>query len=97
MIRSFRCDKTEALSKGNPVKQFVNFANVARRKLRQLEIANRLDDLRVCPPAIVLKRSGGIVLDSTAFALTTSGAFAFAGRIPVLKTLKSLITIEESI
>jgi proteic killer suppression protein len=49
MIRSFKCDKTAALSKGNPVKQFVNIAKVARRKLRQLEIANRLDDLRVPP------------------------------------------------
>ncbi|MDP3285294.1 MAG: type II toxin-antitoxin system RelE/ParE family toxin, partial [Desulfobacterales bacterium] len=28
---------------------FVNIAKVARRKLRQLEIANRLDDLRVPP------------------------------------------------
>jgi len=27
----------------------VNIAKVARRKLRQLEIANRLDDLRVPP------------------------------------------------
>lgn len=49
MIRSFKCDKTAALSKGNPVKQLVNIAKVARRKLRQLEIANRLDDLRVPP------------------------------------------------
>jgi len=31
------------------VGQFVNIAKVARRKLRQLEIANRLDDLRVPP------------------------------------------------
>lgn len=29
--------------------KFVNIAKVARRKLRQLEIANRLDDLRVPP------------------------------------------------
>jgi toxin HigB-1 len=50
MIRSFKCKNTEALSKGNHVKQFVNIAKIARRKLRQLEIAGRLDDLRV-PPA----------------------------------------------
>lgn len=49
MIRSFRCEYTEALSKGHRVRQFVNIAKVARRKLRQLEIANRLDDLRVPP------------------------------------------------
>lgn len=49
MIRSFKCAYTEELSKGNRVKQFVNIAKIARRKLRQLEIANRLDDLRVPP------------------------------------------------
>ena len=49
MIRSFKCKNTETLSKGNYVKRFVNIAKVARRKLRQLEIAGRLDDLRVPP------------------------------------------------
>lgn len=49
MIKSFKCKYTEALSKGKPVKRFVNIANVARRKIRQLEIANRLEDLRVPP------------------------------------------------
>ena len=50
MIRSSRCADTEALSKGNRVKRFVNIEAVARRKLRHLEIASRLEDLRV-PPA----------------------------------------------
>jgi toxin HigB-1 len=49
MIRSFKCEYTEALSKGQRVKKFANIANVARRKLRQIEIANRLADLRVPP------------------------------------------------
>ena len=40
---------TEALANGEPVRQFANIAVVARRKLRQLEIAERLDDLRVPP------------------------------------------------
>jgi len=49
VIRSFKCEYTEALSKGRSVRQFANIATVARRKLRQLEIAGRLDDLRVPP------------------------------------------------
>lgn len=49
MIRSFRCHDTEALAAGTRVRRFVNIETVARRKLRQLEIASRLDDLRVPP------------------------------------------------
>jgi len=49
MIKSYQCEHTEALSKGLPVKRFVNITKVARRKLRQIEIAGRLDDLRVPP------------------------------------------------
>jgi len=49
MIKSFKCKYTQALSKGQRVRRFINIANVARRKLRQLEIANRLEDLRVPP------------------------------------------------
>lgn len=49
MIVSFKCSDTEALANGRRVKRFVNIETVARRKVRQLQIAGRLEDLRVPP------------------------------------------------
>ena len=49
MIVSFRDADTEVLASGRRVSRFVNIEAVARRKLRQLEIAGRLEDLRVPP------------------------------------------------
>lgn len=49
VIKTFKCADTEALSKGRRVKRFANIESVARRKLRQLQIAGRLEDLRVPP------------------------------------------------
>lgn len=49
MIKSFKCGDTESLSKGIRVRRFVNIATIARRKLRQLEIAGQLNDLKVPP------------------------------------------------
>lgn len=49
MILSYKCLETESLASGSRVKRFVAIENVARRKLRQLQIANVLDDLRIPP------------------------------------------------
>lgn len=49
MIRSFRCADTKTLAQGWEVPRFQAFERVARRKLRQLEIAQGLEDLRVPP------------------------------------------------
>jgi len=49
LIKTFKCAETQALSKGERVRRFANITAVARRKLRQLEIAGRLDDLKVPP------------------------------------------------
>ncbi len=49
MIVSFKDGDTQRLAGGRRVKRFVNIEAVARRKLRQLEIAGGLDDLRVPP------------------------------------------------
>lgn len=49
MISSFKCQDMEALASGRRVRRFVAIERVALRKLRQLQIAERLDDLRVPP------------------------------------------------
>ena len=49
MIVSFKDADTESLAKGRRVRRFASIEGVARRKLRQLQIAGRLDDLRVPP------------------------------------------------
>jgi proteic killer suppression protein len=49
VIVSFGDADTEALARGTRVRRFIGIESVARRKLRQLEIAGRLDDLRIPP------------------------------------------------
>jgi proteic killer suppression protein len=49
VIKTFKCADTEALAKGRRVKRWANIESVARRKLRQLQIAGRIDDLRISP------------------------------------------------
>ena len=50
MIFSFRSKETEAIWRGDFVKRFPpDIQNVARRKLRMLNSAKRLDDLRIAP------------------------------------------------
>lgn len=49
MIVTFKCPETESLANGYSVKRFENIESVARRKLRQLQIAARLEDLLIPP------------------------------------------------
>ena len=54
MITSFKCKDTEKLAGGMRVRRFINFERIALRKIRQLQAANRLDDLKV-PPGNMLE------------------------------------------
>ena len=49
MIISFKCRETEKLATGYRVRRFVSIERVALRKIRQLQVANQLDDLKVPP------------------------------------------------
>jgi len=49
VIKSFRCAETEVLSTGRRVKPFEQIQASARRKLRMLQAATRLEDLMVPP------------------------------------------------
>ncbi|MDY6816030.1 MAG: type II toxin-antitoxin system RelE/ParE family toxin [Pseudomonadota bacterium] len=58
MIISFKCKDTEKLASGRRVRRFVNFERVALRKIRQLQSAGQLDDLKV-PPGNMLEALSG--------------------------------------
>jgi len=47
VILSFADRDTQSLAAGIRVKRFVSIEKVARRKLRQLEIASSLEDLKI--------------------------------------------------
>jgi toxin HigB-1 len=49
VIKTFRCKETEQLSLGHRSKRFGNIDAVARRKLRMLQAAAKLGDLKAPP------------------------------------------------
>ena len=58
MIVSFADKDTERLSRGIRVPRFAGFERIALRKLRQLQIAGSLNDLRI-PPGNKLEALSG--------------------------------------
>lgn len=58
IIHFFKDADTRKLAFGDRVRRFVYQESVARRKLRQIEIANVLEDLRI-PPSNLLEQLKG--------------------------------------
>ena len=77
MIKSFKCADTQSLHEGRRVARFVNIERVALRKLRQLDIAERLNDLRVPPQNRLLALRG------------INGGCALCGEVAMRMMLKS--------
>ncbi len=49
MIKSFKCADTQRLLEGWRVARFVNFERAALRKLKQLDLARRIEDMQAPP------------------------------------------------
>jgi proteic killer suppression protein len=58
MIKTFRCRETEQIGLGHHSRRFGNIETVARRKLRMIEAATKLEDLKA-PPANRLEALSG--------------------------------------
>jgi proteic killer suppression protein len=58
MIKTFKCDETRALFALRRVARFANIERPALRKLKQLDLARHLEDLRA-PPANRLEQLKG--------------------------------------
>jgi addiction module HigA family antidote len=94
VIRNFRDKSTESVFNGESPKGFpADLVKVARRKLRYLNAAGGLGDLR-SPPGNRLEALAGDRQDSTRSALTTSSGCASFGRRKARRRSKSWTTIE---
>ena len=58
MIKSFKDADTETLFRLGRVRRFVNIERAALRKLKQLDLARRIEDMRA-PPANHLEKLSG--------------------------------------
>ncbi len=91
-IRSFKCRDTERLFRLERVSRFIAIERPALRKLKQLDLAQRLN---ICghPQAIGWRDFEVIALVSGAYGSMTSFVSAFAGST-VRRMLKLSITIK---
>ena len=94
MIKSFRSRETEKIWNGVRSKRLPqSIQQIARRKLRMLNNARSLNDLRV-PPANRLEALRETGMDSAVFGSTINGESVSFGWTAMPLTLKSWTTID---
>ena len=94
MIRNFADKEAEKIWGGTPSRRLpADIQSVTRRKLRMLNNAASLDDLRI-PPANRLEALKGSRKGQYSIASTTNGASAFVGSTATPTTWKSSITTD---
>ena len=86
-IKSFKCADTQKLFSGYSVKRWVPIERQALRKLEQLELSNRLEDLRV-PPGNRLEALKGKRKGQYSIRINDQWRLAFVGILMGLTTLK---------
>jgi len=59
VIKTFRCAETQRLAEGHRSVRFANIEIVARRKLRMLQSATKVEDLRAPPGNHLESLAGG--------------------------------------
>jgi proteic killer suppression protein len=94
MIRSFRCQETEAIHEGYGSRRFRGIEEQARKRLRWLHAATSLTDLAAIRGNRLEALSGDGV-GQHSFGLMTAGASAFPGATGAHTMSRSRIIAEE--
>ena len=87
-IRTFKCADTEALFRLRRVARLVNIERPALRKLKQLDDARRMEDLRA-PPANRLEQLKGDRAGQWSLRVNHQFRIRFGGRAAMPKTWRS--------
>ena len=93
MITAFHNEAIEQVWQGSFTKKLPNqIQAIARRKLRMINNARIIDDLRIPPALTTLRNFQAIVMGNGASVSTTNGGFASYGIAATLRGLKFVTT-----
>ena len=93
MIKSFQDADTEALFRGRRIRRWISIERAALRKLEQLDLAVKIDDLRA-PPGNRLESCAAIGRVSGADASMINGAYVSSSSREALLKYRLSATFE---